>query len=372
VVTGDTSYPGPDAGLVIPGLQDADGRVIGWTLVTLLSLLVAVATCVVPVLVVAMRRTRADPVHWWLLGALTAGWLGFLLVDHPGAAEYYFLGSVVPFGAVLTASLAASGLDGRAPRTRRTVLIGSLAAAIVVVVVIRLFGNVGTQPAADDGDAIIGAVARPLIWFGVAVLMAVAGWLVLRRVRPMVRGLGISVVAAVVLGLAVAGRTPYEWGDALAMDTPPGPELSRPPFSAAENEAADWVEQNVPADDVVATNTLCLLPRLPDKCDARGYIVSGIGGRRAYIEGWAYTSQSMRNQQPGVRYTQLPSPWPDRVQLTASAIARPSAVTMDELRGAGVRWLFVDNRFGEPDTDGLLRYADQRFDNGGVQIYELR
>jgi hypothetical protein len=109
-----------------------------------------------------------------------------------------------------------------------------------------------------------------------------------------------------------------------------------------------------------------------DRCDARGYIVSGLGGRRAYIEGWAYTAQSMRNQQPGIRYTQLPSPWPDRVQLTARAIARPSAATMDELRSAGVRWLFVDNRFGEPDTDGLLRYTDQRFDNGGVQIYELR
>ena len=371
-VTGDRSYPAPDAGLVIPGLQHADGRVIQWTVVTLLSLLIAVATCVAPVLVVVVRRTRTDPVYWWLLGALTAGWLGFLLVDHPGAAEYYFLGSAVPFGAVLTTSLAAAGMDERSPRTRRTVLIGSLAAAIFVVVVIRVFGNVGSRPAANEGDAITAAVARPVIWFGVAVLLAVVGWLVLRRVRPTVRGLGITVVATTVLGLALAGRTPYEWGDALAMDTPPGPELARPPFSAAENEAADWVGHNVPADDVVATNTLCLLPRLPDKCDARGYIVSGIGGRRAYIEGWAYTAQSMKNQQPGVRYTDLPSPWPDRVQLTYRAIARPSEATMDELRYAGVRWLFVDHRFGEPDTEGLRRYADQRFDNGGVQIYELQ
>jgi hypothetical protein len=335
--------------------------------------LVTMATCVVPLLAVLVPRTRTDPVHWWLLGAVIGGWLGYLLVDHPGGAENYFLGSAVPFGVVLTTSVAAAGLRGRSRQTRRTVVITTSAVTVVVVGVIRFFGNVGRPPARHDRYAIIWAITEPLIWFGVITLLAVIGWTVLRTARPAVRGLGITVIAVAVLGLVMPGRPPHGVLDALTMSTPSAQrQQTRPAFTAAENQAADWVRRSVPADDVVATNTLCRLPRSPGQCDARGYLVSGLGGRRAYIEGWAYTEQSMRNQQPDVHYTMLPSPWPDRVQLTQRAIVHPSAATMDQLRSAGVRWLFVDHRFGVPDTAGLRRFADERFDNGEVQIYRLR
>jgi hypothetical protein len=218
------------------------------------------------------------------------------------------VGSTVPFGAVPTTSLTAASLEERSPWTRRSVL--------------RLAGSGHRRGLRDP------------------------------RVRQR--------------GIAAGGerrrrdhRGPRPAGDLVGRRGAAG--RGRLARAAAGRPG-----------DVVATNTLCLLPRLPDVCDARGYIVSGLGGRRAYIEGWAYTAQSMRHQQPGIRYTKLPLPWPDRVQLTNQAVTRPSVVTMDELKGAGVRWLFVDNRCGVPDTEGLLRYADQRFDNGEVQIYELR
>ena len=368
--TGDTSYPVPHGGLVVAGLRHADSLVIGWAALTLLVVLVTMATCVVPLLAVVVPRTRTDPVHWWLLGAVIGGWLGYLLVDHPGSAENYFLGSAVPFGVVLTTSVAAAGLHGRSRRTRRTVVIATLAAAVVVVGVIRFFGNVGKAP--HERDAIIWAIAEPLIWFGVITLLAILGWTVLRIARPAVRGLGITVIAVAVLGLVMPGRPPHGLLTALTMSTPsPQRQQTQPAFTGAENQAADWVQHNVPADDVVATNTWCRLPRSRGPCDARGYLVSGIGGRRAYIEGWAYTEQSMRNPQPHVHYTMLPSPWPDRVQLTEGATVHPSAATMEALRRAGVRWLFVDHRFGIPDTEGLRRHADERFDNGEVQIYRL-
>lgn len=372
-ITGDSAYPRPGSGWIVPGLEHADGRTIGWALAIVACWLVAMATCVVPVLLVVARPLRSDPAQWWLCGALIGGWLGFLLVDHPGAAEYYFIASAVPFGVVLTTSLVADGLRERSQRIRWLVPVTAVAAAILSTTVIRLFGNVGSRPAADDDGAIIAGLTRPLIWFGAAVVLGVAGWFVLRRFRPSLRGLGIAVVAAVSLGLALSGRMPHEWGSVLAMTTPaPAAESARPPYSEQENEAADWVEHNVPEDEVVATNTLCLLPRNPGVCDARGYLVSGIGGRRTYLEGWAYTQQSMKNQHAGVHYTELPSPWPDRVGLTYRAIAVPSQSTMDELRTAGVRWLFVDDRFSHPDTAALSALADLRFDNGKVQVYQLR
>lgn len=371
-VTGDTGFPQPGAGVIVAGLENPDGAVIEWAVLILLSVLLALATCVIPLLLPFERRLRTDPVHWWLFGVLLGGWLGFLLVDHPGAAEYYFIGSALPFGVVLTTSLVVAGLRGRAPRVRRTVLIASAGVAALVAVLIRTVGNVSVDPGRDSGDAITAALLRPLIWFAVIVLLAVAGWLLARQYRPSIRGLGIAVAAAAVLGLTFAGRMPHEWGTTLAMKTPDQPPWQRPPYSVQENEAADWVRHNVPDDDVVATNTLCLLPRRVGECDARGYLVSGIGGRRAYIEGWAYTPQSMANQTSTTHYTELPSPWPDRVGLTYRAIAQPSVAVMDELKVAGVRWLFVDDRFSAPDVDALAAVADLRFDNGKVQIFQLR
>ena len=368
--TGDVSYPGPDAGLVLPGLRHLGGTGLEWTLTSVLAVLVSLATCVVAVLAVAMRRTRTDPAQWWLLGALAAGWLGFLLIDHPGGAQFYFLGSAVPFGVVLTVSSAAAGLRGRPARIRRPVVIGSLVAGILLVAGIRVFGNVPQRPAPTDAAAISRATAEPLIWAGVVVAIAVVAWMVLRSVRPAAAGLGISIVALVTLGMTLGGRAPAEWDHAVAMDLTPG-RGTRSEFTAAENEAADWVRRNVPADDVVATNTACLLPRRPGQCDARGYLVSGIGGRRVYLEGWAYTQESMAQQREDTPFTRLPSPWPERARLTEQAITAPSGAVLDELRNAGVRWLFVDSRFGRPDTAGLRRYADERFDNGTTQVYAL-
>lgn len=371
-VTGDTTYPVPHGWGILDGLEDPSGRVLTWAGVTLLGLVVAMAVSVLPLLTLVTRRTRTDPVHWWLVGAVIAGWLGFLLVDHPGGAEYYFLGGVIPFAAVSVAALAASGLRGRAPGVRRTVLVSCLLAAVVVTAAIRWFGNVGSPPAETDGDAVTDAVGRPLLWFGVAVAVAVACWFMLRVRRPAVRGLGIAVVAAVVLGLVVAGRTPYEWKDALVRARQQPFAEAAAPVTPAENAAADWVEHNVPELDVVAADTACVLPRKPGTCRALGYLVSGIGGRRVFLEGWAYTSRSMEEQRPDTRYLDLPTPWPDRLELTQRAITHPTPAVLAELRSRGVRWLFVDSRQSPPDTAELGRLADRRYDDGTVQIYRLR
>jgi hypothetical protein len=93
------------------------------------------------------------------------------------------------------------------------------------------------------------------------------------------------------------------------------------------------------------------------------------------MEGWAYTQQSMANQgtEGNLGYSLLPSPWPDRVELTTKALTAPTAELLATLRREyGVRWIFADTRKGKVAEGSLDRLADRRYTQGEVIIYELK
>jgi hypothetical protein len=92
------------------------------------------------------------------------------------------------------------------------------------------------------------------------------------------------------------------------------------------------------------------------------------------MEGWAYTQQSLANQgEANGNYRELPSPWPDRVELTTKALTAPTPELLDTLRrDHGVRWIFADKRAGRVAERTLDRLADRRYTRGPVIIYELR
>ena len=66
------------------------------------------------------------------------------------------------------------------------------------------------------------------------------------------------------------------------------------------------------------------------------------------IEGWAYTNEAMAEQGVGGRrYTEQPSPWPERVALTNAALTAPTPDLLRQLREEyHVRWLYADARDG--------------------------
>jgi hypothetical protein len=69
----------------------------------------------------------------------------------------------------------------------------------------------------------------------------------------------------------------------------------------------------------------------------------------------------------------LPSPWPDRVELTTKALTAPTAELLATLRREfGVRWIFADTRKGKVAEGSLDRLADRRYTQGEVIIYELK
>lgn len=366
--TGDTT-PGAEGGWILPALTSGTPLTVIGVLAVLGLVLIGQLVSVAGFGLLVLRKTRRDPIAWFLVGALTAGWAGYLIVDHPAASEAYFIRTAVPFGAAAVGWLMAVSVRGFSRRLVAVTAGGGLALGVVfgvVLVTARL------TPAGDQLER-VWAVARPLVAAtALAALLGLAWWLVVRR-RFAVRGLGVALAALAVVTIPTAmtvGRTvtqpdqrkPGVYGNAVWR------------YSADEVVAAGWLRANSRPADVVAGNTYCRRSRSrPADCDARGYLISGIAGRRTLIEGWAYTQQAMADHGVnGKRYSMQPSPWPDRVELTSQAIGAPTAEAMTRLRDQyGVRWIFADPTQGEV-SPRLGEFATLRHATPTVRVYELR
>ncbi|MFI5712022.1 hypothetical protein [Kribbella sp. NPDC051620] len=365
--------PAGEGGLILPALTSGHLLSIAGVLVLCVLLLTGQLLAATGYAFLANRTLRRDPIAWFLLGALIAGWAGFLLVDHPSISEAYFVHSTVPFSLAAAGCLAATLTRTYAPPAgRRGVLVG---VAVVAVVLGALFAFILlTTDALPSGSHLrrIALVARPLV-----VVVAVGAglmfvWLLLVKRVPKLAGLGGLLVLLTLLVVPSArtfeqnlhlngGKQAQEFTSATWWVYPD------------EEAAALWLAKNSKTTDVVVSNTWCRpAGKQGPGCDARGYIVSGIAGRRTFLEGWGYTSQAMAHHgDGGLRYNQQPSPWPDRVELTNQAIYEPTADVLRKLRDQyHVRWVYAD-LFGGPVSPDLGKLAVLRHSWQHVRIYEL-
>ncbi|QNE23101.1 hypothetical protein F1D05_23175 [Kribbella qitaiheensis] len=364
LATGDGSLAGT-GGLILPSLT-GDRLAVAGALLTLAAFAIAHAGLLAG-LGLSRSKVRHDPVAWWLVGALTASWLGLSVVDHPSASEYYFLRSGLPFAAAALGWLIAAGVRGRSRRTIQWLGLAGLAIGTAIGVWAGLLRASGT----GSRLAQVGFLARPvLVVAGLAALVLV-GWLLVRR-RKGLAGLGTAFAMLAVIGLPIGTVATDAWS---VLDARGSGHYGSVSWRVYPDEmaAAQWLTKNSAPDDVVVSNTYCRPPgALLPGCDARLYIVSGIAGRRTLMEGWAYTQQGMaENGVNGVKYFFQPSPWPDRVQLTEQVMTAPTAQLLDRLRSQyGVRWIYADLRDGPVSATlgvlAVLRHQDSR-----VKIYEL-
>lgn len=361
-----------EGGLILPALTSGQVLSIGGVLVVTLMLLTGQLLAVVGYGLLGRRELRREPVGWFLLGALIAGWAGFLVVDHPSVSEAYFVHSAVPFSLAAAGWLAATITRTYPAVGRRGVLLVIALAAVVLGAVFALV--LLTADAVPSGSQLrrIALVARPLI-----VVVAVAAgfmfvWLLLIKRVPRLAGLGGLLVLLTML-VVPSART-FEQNLHLN-----GGKQAQTFTSATwwvypdEEAAALWLAKNSDPEDVVVSNTWCRpAGKQGPGCDARGYIVSGIAGRRTFLEGWGYTSQAMVNHGVGgLRYNNQPSPWPERVELTNQAIYDPTPEVLRLLRDRyHVRWLYAD-LFGGPVSPELDKLAVLRHSWQRVRIYEL-
>jgi len=287
-------------------------------------------------------------------------------------SEAYFVHSVVPFSLAAVGWLAATWAHAYPARERKTALlrISAVAVALAAVYAFVLL----TTDATPRGSQLhrILLVGRPLI----AVFALTGGlalvWLLLVKRWPSMVGLG-GVLVLLTLLVVPSART-FEQNLHLN-----GGKHAQTFTSATwwvypdEKAAALWLAKNSAPNDIVLSNTWCRpAGQQGPGCDARGYIVSGIAGRRTFLEGWGYTSQAMVNQGVGgLRYNQQPSPWPDRVELTNQALYQPTPEVLRRLREQyHVRWLYAD-LFGGPVSPELNKLAVLRHSWQRVRIYEL-
>lgn len=364
--TGDRSMPGT-GGWVLPSLT-GDRIALAGAVVALAALVLSQLGGLVGLGLARAKAVRQDPVAWWLAGLLLAGWLGLSTVDHPSGSEYYFQRGSSSFAAVAVAWLVAAGVRGRSRRSIvRLGLAGLLTGALITVSAYQLRGRV-SGPRPDQ----IETLARPLLVIVGLLVLAGVGWLLAARFRPALTGLGMAFAVLVVIGLPIGQTVASSW--AVRDSREVGPYSSR--FWRVfpdEQATAGWLAKNSAPDDVVLSNAYCRpAVLLKAGCDARGYVVSGIAGRRTLLDGWAYTQQALATHGVnGTKYTNQPSPWPDRVDLTTQALTAPTPELLARLRSEyGVRWIYADSRLG-PVSARLDELAVLRLQVSRVKVYEL-
>lgn len=364
-ITGDTSLPGI-GGLLAPSLTSGDSTAIAGVGVMLGLQLLSSAGLLAGFGLLLVRSTRRDPVAWLLVGALTGAWAGVLLVNHPSAGQLYFLRSVVPFAAAAAAWLVAVAFKGR---SRRTIAVVSVSAVVLGYVFYEATKPAMRQPAASRA-AQVEALARPLLVAAVLTALLVVGWLLINRLWVRQPGLGVAIPVLVVTALSLVALTNRSYVGIRADGTYRAVNAVVHPD---EQAAALWLAAHSSPKDVVVTGSWCqsAAPRKAG-CDARGYLVSGLAGRRTLMEGWAYTQQALATDGGGgKRYMFQPSPWPDRVQLTLQILTEPTPQLLEEARRQyGARWIFTDLHDG-PVSAKLDELAVLRYQQGEIKIYEL-
>jgi len=364
-VTGDSSLPGT-GGLLPPPLTSGDPTAIAGLAVLLGLILLSSAGLLTGFGLLLVRSTRRDPVAWLLVGTLTSAWAGMLLVNHPGASEQYFLRSVVPFAAAAAGWLVAVAFEGR---SRRTMMLVSMSALVLGAVFYKATERAKLH-SGDSRDAQVEALARPLLVAAVLTALLVSGWLLSRRRWAKQPGLGFAVPVLVVIALSLVGMARYSY---YAFRTDGNYRAVSGLVHPDEQAAALWLGAHSGPTDVVVTGSWCQPadPRKPG-CDARGYLVSGIAGRRTLMEGWAYTQQALATNGVGGKVFRVQaSPWPDRVQLTIRILTAPTSQLLEEVRQQhGARWIYADRRNG-PVSAKLDELAVLRYQDGEVKIYEL-
>jgi hypothetical protein len=377
---GNRVYEGINPSGALRGLNDGllldsidDVRAVVAVIATLVTIFGFQLVRLVGFGVLVRSRTRNDLAGWLLAGAVVAGWFAFLLLDHVGYSQSYFVHTAVPAGAALTAWLLVDAVHGRS----RAEVVPVVAAGVGVGAGSFLIANgAATRAFQLSGVGMLRVVVVPLVVIAVIALVVGFVWRRLRR-SGSVAPLGLALSIAITIGLASAPAASAVAGRLVEFGVSPDPVVDPTAVgyvSAGELDAVRWLRDNTAEDAVVATNLHCRPPsNEPVYCDARGYWVSGQSGRRVVLEGWAYTAAAQELHGEGGRsFAFQPAPWGERYELSQAAVTAPTAEVLDRLvTDYGASWLVAVRR-ANPISPDLAELADLEFDNGEVAIFRLR
>ncbi|MDP9866844.1 MULTISPECIES: hypothetical protein [Streptosporangium] len=301
-----------------------------------------------------------------MLGMGTVGVGAVLFLGHPHMGQIYFFDASYPYLVIV----AAYGLSVAVRRARLSprALAYAGAAGVAAACLIRELCGVEVPLGAGQSDAVL---YRPYLVLAVTALLAAGVLAVVHRRRVVVGALTITMIAAVGFPaawctrvLSAAFHTPA--GDSTGVES----AVAAPVVSDGALAAGRWLRAHSGTDDVVATNARCL-GGPGDPCDSRRFWAAALTERRVLVEGWAYTATNMSRWHPGERAETLPFWDEERIRANDEIFDAPSAASVRRLRlGYGVRWLFVDERYGS-SSPRIGDFANLRFRSGGYAVYEL-
>jgi hypothetical protein len=206
-----------------------------------------------------------------------------------------------------------------------------------------------------------------------AVLVTALVWLALTwRGR---RGAGasdrltpVAVVALLLTGAALPASSAWlRAGVPVPITRSPGAVVTED-----EQAAALWLGQHSAPSDVVLNNVFCGPVRYRPDCDHSSVWLSALTGRRLVLGGWAYIPATAAAYDATRSVRRLPSPFPDRLQLSLDVVQRPSAAAVcTAVTRYRTRWIYAD-RQATPVSAALTDFADVRFANATVTVYEIR
>ncbi len=350
----------------VPGGIAAAGT-LGWAFAIAIAgwWLVAQLPRLVGLLALARPRVRRDPAAWLLAGALLTGVVAMWTLQHAAASQIYFFATGMPFGFLLAVWLLSDTVADRVGVT----VVGGLVAGGVVLAVVRALHE-SSMPA-PTVSAWTRAVVTPM-WIAAVIGGALAlGWVVARRWSPWLRGRGVGVAVAMLVGASLLSG--WYGLQSLAAQNPDAPtDRNQIMFTADRARAALWLDRHAGRDDVVATNVHCRGTVTKPRCDTRAFWVAGLGGRRTVIESWAYTDGAMSAYgNGGFGMAQQAAPDQPRYQLNERVFRNADPADVAALRARfHVRWLLVDHDAG-PVSASLGRVAHARYVDGPITIYEL-
>ena len=319
-----------------------------------------------------LKSSRDDPGMWWTAGVVGSGFCGLWVLSHPGYSQHYFWRIVIPLGVVLTVATIVRLLPAGPGRGWPAVALVSLAgigtgAALtypwpLVLVLVPMPGQGVSYDVTDRLEPY--AVATAIM----AAIVVLVRWWSNRRGWT-----SVPALALVACFVCAAGATTAVVDLGRSARLAPITDTAAPRYvSGDEQQAALWLNEHSDEHDLVATNVFCVPARYRTGCHHASFWVQALTGRQLLIGGWAYTEENLAAYGRGgdVRYQRLPSPWPDRVDLSLKAVRAPDAAVISALERRGVRWIFADRRATAVSPE-LEEFASLRYRNDDVLIYRL-
>jgi len=364
----------PSKGPILPeGVSDLSMRSVLVLAILLLVPLVDNVARLAPFAWLASKRLREDPAAWFMAGVVISGWAVYLVLTHPAYSQAYFLRLANPVASVFGAWALAAAFPSSVRTRRKAVAILAAGTLIGAGVLILAHAVTPSLTGAEPGlTAVVTSLAAPLIFVFTAIGAGLVAWVLIRRRVSGLRGWGSALaLAALVLGgpAGSAVHASVRDGIAFVANTPvPQKSPSAGPsdnfrVSPAAGAAMAWVSQHTPNDAVIATNRHCVEGRQHPWCLSMAFWVSGLGGRRTVLEGWAYTTAATSPS--------APTPFPARLAANDVVFTNPDAQDIRELRQRyGATWLVADRSAG-PVSPRLARFAIPRFTNGQITVYQL-